>query len=274
MSEDQVEELTRYVRRTQKTARPFRMAITVSPGSGKSLAMQGSLADSAVSPGGAALIWVFDFSESEAELTQLREEAARAREDFGALVGLIEAAPMPMWFRGADMHLRLVNKAYVAAVGAESTDQVVADQIDLVETVNGRTAAQVAQQAADRRQPIERIVSATIDRARRTMRVTDLPLVGEGIAGYAVDIEEMEEQAREFRAFREAQRSMLDQLSIGVAQFDSAHRMTFANQPFHRVFSLPPGVVNDRTTFQHMLLIARENGRIPEVRDFPARRAA
>tara|TARA_Y100000780_G_C13664703_1_gene410060 strand:- start:212 stop:1768 length:1557 start_codon:yes stop_codon:yes gene_type:complete len=102
------------------------------------------------------------------------------------------------------------------------------------------------------------------------MRVTDLPLVGEGIAGYAVDIEEMEEQAREFRAFREAQRSMLDQLSIGVAQFDSAHRMTFANQPFHRVFSLPPGVVNDRTTFQHMLLIARENGRIPEVRDFPA----
>ena len=196
LSEDQVEELTRYVRRTQKTARPFRMAITVSPGSGKSLAMQGSLADSAVSPGGAALIWVFDFSESEAELTQLREEAARAREDFGALVGLIEAAPMPMWFRGADMHLRLVNKAYVAAVGAESADQVVADQIDLVETVNGRTAAQVAQQAADRRQPIERIVSATIDRARRTMRVTDLPLVGEGIAGYAVDIEEMEEQAR------------------------------------------------------------------------------
>ncbi|WP_372520013.1 PAS-domain containing protein [Qipengyuania mesophila] len=66
---------------------------------------------------------------------------------------------------------------------------------------------------------------------------------------------------------------MLDQLSIGVAQFDAGHRMTFANQPFHRVFSLPPGVVNDRTTFEQMLLIARENGRIPEVRDFPAWRS-
>ncbi|MED5207034.1 MAG: PAS-domain containing protein, partial [Pseudomonadota bacterium] len=242
----------------------------VSPSSGKSLAMQGSLADPAVSPGGAALIWIFDFSDSQAELSHLREEAARAREDFGALVGLIEAAPMPMWFRGADMQLRLVNQAYVAAVGAESADQVVSDQVELVETVNGRTAAEVAQQAADRRQPIERILSATIDRARRTIRVTDLPLMGEGIAGYAVDIEEMEEQAREFRAFREAQRSMLDQLSIGVAQFDAAHRMTFANQPYHRVFSLPPGVVNERTTFEQMLLIARENGRIPEVRDFPA----
>ncbi|MEC7160305.1 MAG: PAS-domain containing protein, partial [Pseudomonadota bacterium] len=270
LSEDQVDELTQHVRRTQKTAKPFRMALTVSPSSGKSLAMQGSLADPAVSPGGAALIWIFDFSDSQAELLHLREEAARAREDFGALVGLIEAAPMPMWFRGADMQLRLVNQAYVAAVGAESADQVVSDQVELVETVNGRTAAEVARQAADRRQPIERILSATIDRARRTIRVTDLPLMGEGIAGYAVDIEEMEEQAREFRAFREAQRSMLDQLSIGVAQFDAAHRMTFANQPYHRVFSLPPGVVNERTTFEQMLLIARENGRIPEVRDFPA----
>ena len=270
LTEQQIDDLTRNVRRTQRTARPFRMEVAVVPGSGKSLAMHGSLADPAVSPGGAALVWVFDFSDSEAELAQLREEAARAREDFGALVGLIEAAPMPMWFRGADMLLRLVNKAYVSAVGAESADQVVADQIELVETFNGRTAAQVAQQAADRRQPIERILSATIDNARRTIRVTDLPLMGEGIAGYAVDIEEMEEQAREFRAFREAQRSMLDQLSIGVAQFDAAHRMTFATQPFHRVFALPPGVVNERTTFQQMLLIARENGRIPEVRDFPA----
>ncbi|MCD1590190.1 PAS-domain containing protein [Qipengyuania citrea] len=270
LTEAQIDTLTRNVRRTQKTAKPFRMAINVSPDSGKSLALQGSLADPAVSPGGSALVWVFDFSDSQAELTQLREEAARAREDFGALVGLIEAAPMPMWFRGADMQLRLVNQAYVAAVGAESADQVVADQVELVETVNGRTAAEVAQQAADRRQPIERILSATIERARRTIRVTDLPLMGEGIAGYAVDIEEMEEQAREFRAFREAQRSMLDQLSIGVAQFDAGHRMTFANQPFHRVFSLPPGVVNERTSFGQMLLIARENGRIPEVRDFPA----
>ncbi len=269
LAEEQVEELTTHVRRTQKTAKPFRLSLTP-PGSKKALALRGALADPAVSPSGAALVWVFDFTESETELSLLREEAARARDDFGALVGLIEAAPMPMWFRGADMHLRLVNKAYVEAVGAESADKVVAEQIELVETVGGRSAAQIAQQAADRRQPIERIVSATIDNARRTIRVTDLPLVGEGIAGYAVDIEEMEEQAREFRAFREAQRSMLDQLSIGVAQFDAQRRMTFANQPFHRVFSLPPGVVNDRTTFEQMLMMARENGRIPEVRDFPA----
>lgn len=269
LSEEQIERLSGHVRRTQKSAKPFKMALRP-PGSRKSLALRGALADPAVSPSGAALIWVFDFTETEDELARLGEEAARARDDFGALVGLIEAAPMPMWFRGADMQLRLVNKAYVEAVGADSADQVVAEQIELVEKVGGRTAAQVAQQAADRRQPIERILSATINNARRTVRVTDLPLSGEGIAGYAIDIEEMEEQAREFRAFREAQRSMLDQLSIGVGQFDAQHRMAFANQPFHRVFALPPGVVSERIRFDQMLMIARENGRIPEVRDFPA----
>ncbi|MBA4765403.1 MAG: PAS-domain containing protein [Erythrobacter sp.] len=269
LSEEQVERLSANVRRTQKSARPFKMALRP-PGSQKSLALRGALADPAVSPSGAALIWVFDFTETEDELARLSEEAARARDDFGALVGLIEAAPMPMWFRGGDMQLRLVNKAYVEAVGAQSADQVVAEQIELVEKVGGRTAAQVAQQSADRRQPIERILSATINNARRTVRVTDLPLMGEGIAGYAIDIEEMEEQAREFRAFREAQRSMLDQLSIGVAQFDAQQRMSFANQPFHRVFSLPPGVVSERIRFDQMLTIARENGKIPEVRDFPA----
>ena len=272
LTEAQVEQLSANVRRTQKTAKPFRMALRP-PGSRKSLALRGALADPSVSPSGAALIWVFDFTETEDELARLSEEAARARDDFGALVGLIEAAPMPMWFRGADMQLRLVNKAYVAAVGGESADQVVAEQVELVERVSGRTAAEVAQQAAERRQPIERILTATIDNARRTVRVTDLPLSGEGIAGYAVDIEEMEEQAREFRAFREAQRSMLDQLSIGVGQFDAQHRLTFANQPFHRVFSLPPGVVAERLRFDQMLMIARENGRIPEVRDFPAWRS-
>ena len=52
-----------------------------------------------------------------------------------SLVGLIEAAPTPMWFRNADMELQLVNKAYVAAVGADDAQSVIDQQIELVEAV-------------------------------------------------------------------------------------------------------------------------------------------
>ncbi len=268
---EQLAELTANVTRTQKTAAPFRMALTP-PGSRRSLAVRGALADPQVSPGGAALLWVFDFSESESELSRLRGEAARAKGDFAALVGLIEAAPMPMWFRGPDTKLKLVNQAYVAAVGADGAEVVVDRQAELVESVDGLSAAQIAGQAAQAKAPIERIVTSTIAGQRRTLRVSDLPLGDDGIAGYAVDIEEMEEQARAFRAFREAQREMLDQLSVGVAQFDADRRLASANQPFRRAFALRLGA-SEGMEFERFLREAREAGRTPEVRDFPAWRA-
>ncbi|MEO6041510.1 MAG: PAS-domain containing protein [Croceibacterium sp.] len=257
------------VRRTQKTAAPFGMALNAR-GSNKSLAVRGHLADPAIAPNGAALLWWFDFSDSQAELARLRSETGRARSDFAALVGLIEAAPTPMWFRGPDMLLRLVNSAYVAAVGAESADAVVRDQVELIESVDGLTAADIAGRARDQDLPVERIVQATVGSQRRTLRVSDLPLGSEGVAGYAIDIEEQEEQAREFRAFREAQRSMLDQLSIGVAQFDNDRRLAFANQPFQRIFALPGTAQLDPPPFDRFLDIARDAGRLPEMRDFPA----
>ena len=269
LTAEALSELSDAVRRTQKTAAPFRMVATPR-GSRRSLALRGHLADPQVSPGGAALVWVFDFSDSESELVKLRAEAARARSDFSSLVGLIEAAPMPMWFRGLDGGLRLVNSAYVRAVGGESAEAVVAAGTELVESVGGLSAVQVALQAAAQQQPIERMVAATVDGQRRTLRVSDLPLGEEGVAGYAVDVEDMEELSRAFRAFRDAQRTMLDQLSAGVAQFDAKRQLTFANQPFQRMFALAPATMVNPPQFERLLDMARDGGRVPEARDFPA----
>ncbi len=268
LTAEDLEELHEAVRRTQKTASPFRMVITPRS-SEKSLALRGQLANAAIASGGAVLVWWFDFSESQGELARLRSETARARNDFAALVGLIEAAPMPMWFRGSDSALRLVNSAYVEAVGAKNAAEVVEKQVELIETVDGLNAAQIAKQAQDRSLPIERIVQATVGNQRRTLRVSDLPLGTEGVGGYAVDIEDLEEQTRALRAFREAQTSMLDQLSIGVALFDENKRLTFANQPFQRIFALPASAQLDPPLFERFLDMARDKSRLPEVRDFP-----
>ena len=266
---EKLAELTEAVRRCQRTAAPFRMVATPR-GSKRSLALRGHLADPQVSPGGAALVWVFDFSDSESELVQLRDDAARARSDFAALVGLIEAAPMPMWFRGPEGDLRLVNQAYVAAVAGTDARQVAEDGIELVESVDGLTARQVALQAAGKQLPIERMVSVTIHGQRRAFRVSDLPLGPEGVAGYAVDVEEMEELSRTLKAFRDAQRAMLDQFSAGVAQFDAKRQLTFANPPFQRIFALKSTVMLDPPMFERWLDLARDAGRVPEARDFPA----
>lgn len=268
LEEVELAQLSDAVRRAQKTGTPFRMALTPRGGN-RAIAAHGHLADPQVSPGGAALVWFFDFSDSEAELVRLRVETAKAKADFAGLSGLIEAAPLPMWFRGPDLRLRLVNSAYVKAVGADSADAVIAHGIELIEPVDGLSAAQVARQAQARRVPVERSLLATIKGQRRAIRVTDLPLGDEGVAGYAADIEEMEELIRQFRRFREAQRQMLDTLSAGIAQFDEKRNLVFANQPFLRIFSVPQAWVVDTPPFDRVLDRMRDAGRLPEVRDFP-----
>lgn len=269
LSEGDVAALTAAVRRTQKTAMPFLLNVTPR-GSQRHLALRGHLADPAVSPGGAALVWAFDSSESEAEMSRLRGAAEAARADFAGLVGLIEAAPIPMWFRSPAGKLRLVNSAYVEAVSGANADEVVAAGIELVEPIVGQEPAAVALAAARQQFPIERCVTATIGGQRRALRISDFPLGDEGVAGYAVDVEDMEQLSRSFRAFREAQRGMLDLLSAGVAQFDAGRQLAFANQHFQRTFALqPPGLVNP-PSFEQILDMARESGRLPEVRDFPA----
>ncbi len=265
----QVEQISQAVKAAQTTAQPFRLVMTP-PGSTRSLAVAGTRADPSVWPGGAALLWIFDFSDSERELAQLRETAHRAQHDFAALVGLIEAAPIPMWFRGRDTKLRLVNRAYVEAVGAEDAEQVIEKQIELLEPTDGLEPGQLAAQAAKAGGSEERIVPTTVSGERRSLRVSDLAVGREGIAGYAIDIEELEQQAREFRAFRDAQRAMLDQLSVGVAQFDSQTQLVFANLPFQRLLDLSGSALAERLPFDRFLADAHDKGRTPGVRDFPA----
>jgi signal transduction histidine kinase len=265
----QLADLAEAVRRTQKSAQSFQLALTPA-GSGRTLAARGHLADPQVSPGGAALVWLFDFTDAAYELQRLGAEAASAREDFAALVGLIEAAPLPMWFRRPDGGLQLVNAAYVRAVGGTGAAEVVAAGTELLEPHEGKSPAEFAAGVLRRNAPAERTVSATIGGARRTLRVSDLPLGSEGVAGYAVDIEEREELARTLRAFRDAQRSMLDQMSAGVAQFDARRQLTFANQPLQRIFALQPLAMLNPPPFERFLDLARDAGRLPEVRDFPA----
>ena len=268
LSNEQVALLSAKVQATQKSAVPFRITLTP-PRSKRSLALHGILADPQVSPSGAALVWVFDFTQNHEEMARLRAVARRAEGDFAALVGLIEAAPVPMWFRGPDMRLQLVNQAYVDAVGAASAAEAVAGQIELLEFEDGRSPADIARRALDAQTKHERVAAVTIHGARRTLRVSDLPIGKEGVAGYAIDIEEQQQVARDFRAFRDAQRAILDELSVGVAQFDASERLTFANRPFRRLFEIGNEALEAQTSFERFLAEARERGRTPEVRDFP-----
>ncbi len=253
-------------------ARPFARALRPQ-GSARVLLLRGARAATGAAPFGAVVVWVHDATESETERGRVSEEATRLRAAFDALSGLIEAAPLPMWYRGEDLKLAMVNTAYVEAVEGVDAGDAVARGLELVEAsgAGGPLAGAAAARAAAR--PHEQAVPATIDGARRMLRVVDVPLATGGVAGYAIDVEELEQARSGAKRFAEAQRAMLDRLSAGVAQFGADRSLQFCNQPFRRLFAMRTEWLADRPEFDRILERMREANRLPEVRDFPAWRA-
>ncbi len=222
---------------------------------------------------GELILWFFDATESETEIEHLRVEAVRLGNAIEGLSALIESAPFPMWHRGPDLRLALVNSAYVAAVEGENAADVVARGLELIEGKGGRGPLAAAAAVRESGQIATRTAPATIGGTRRMIRIVDVPIGEAGVAGYAIDVEELEVARADLGRFARAQRDMLDLLSAGVAQFGADRALTFSNQPFSRLFALKPEWLADRPEFDRVLERMREGGRLPENRDFPGWKA-
>jgi PAS domain-containing protein len=174
-----------------------------------------------------------------------------------------------MWHRGPDLRLALVNSAYVAAVEADDAMAVIKSGIELVDEADGRNPLSQAAAVREKGELVERRVPATIAGERRMMRVVEVPLGEVGVAGYAIDIGDLDQARSDLARFVRAQRDMLDRLSAGVAQFSRERGLIFSNQPFARLFSLRTDFLADQPEFNRVLDAMRESGNLPEVRDYP-----
>jgi hypothetical protein len=106
-------------------------------------------------PAGTLLLWFSDTSAGEEERSKLGLRLQQTEGALNSLTHLIEAAPFPMWYRGPDLKLGLVNRAFVNAVEAEDASEVIDRGSELVDA-EARIAG---------RQPLE----------RRRRRVTSSP---------------------------------------------------------------------------------------------------
>jgi signal transduction histidine kinase len=272
MASTDIAELLAQTHAAQRTGKAYRMVVRSADGQ-RALAIRGTPVPPQLGSAGSALLWIIDNSEEEARAHKLRAQRADALAAYDALSTLIEAAPFPMWFRDGDLKLVLVNRAYVSAAEADNANDVVTRQIELVEPVAGLSARDAAGRANDAGQAIEREVPVTVAGARRMMAVVDVPISDVGVAGYAIDRQELEETRAEYRRFADARHSMLDQMSAAVAEFGPDRSLRFVNRPFLRIFLLDEEWAAGAPAFERVIDRLRDNGRTPEVRDFPSWRA-
>jgi signal transduction histidine kinase len=210
-------------------------------------------------PPGTLLLWFFDTSAGEEERSRL---ALRLRQT--------EAAPFPMWYRGPDLKLGLVNSSFVHAVEANDASEVIERGFELVDEEGENSAAATARKAQETGRIVSQMQPAILRGERRMLRIVNVPLSTGAVAGFAVDVQDLEDARTELSRHMESQRELADRMTAGTAQFEADRTLSFFNRPFAVMSQLDPEWLAEKPEFDRVLERMRDNHRLPEVRDFPA----
>ena len=102
-----------------------------------------------------------------------------------------------------------------------------------------------------------------------SMTVTEMPLVGGGVIGYALDKTAIDETQGELKRHVRAHGDVLESLSTAVAIFNADGKLRFLNNEYFKQFGLEEEFLTSEPTLDEVLEALRERRRIPEYADFP-----
>jgi len=237
-------------------------------GSGRVFEVRGGPAP-APEPPGTLLLWFVDTSVGEEERSRLALRLRQTEAALNSLTHLIEAAPFPMWYRGPDLKLGLVNSSFVHAVEANDAGEVIERGFELVDDEGENNAVATARKAQETGRIVSRMQPAILRGERRMLRIVNVPLSTGAVAGFAVDVQDLEDARTELSRHMESQRELADRMTAGTAQFDADRTLSFFNRPFAVMTQLDPEWLLEKPEFDRLLDRMRDNHRLPEVRDYP-----
>ena len=265
---DDLAELTKEIEAARASAGRISRKIQASA-SGRAFAVRGGPAP-APAPPGTMLLWFFDTSASEEDRARVALRLRQTEAALNSLTQLIEAAPFPMWYRGTDLKLGLVNSAFVDAVEGKDAADVIELGSELVDATGEDSPVEMARRAVESGTVQSSMQPAIIRGERRMLRIVNVPLPTGAVAGFAVDVQDLEDARTELARYIESQRELADRMTAGTAQFDGDRTLSFFNRPFAVMTQLDPEWLAEQPEFDRVIDRMRDNQRLPEVRDFPA----
>ncbi len=173
---------------------------------------------------------------------------------------LLDALPMPVWFRTPEGQINWVNAAYVRAVDAADANEVRERQIELLETRQRKTVAETLSGGEIYHSRLPLIVGGE----RKSHDVIVLPL-DDAIAGAAIDVAALETAQGELERQIASYDRTLDRVATAVAIFNSEQQLSFFNEAYTKLWGLDATWLKTRPPDSAILDRLRELGRLPEV---------
>jgi signal transduction histidine kinase len=212
---------------------------------------------------GRAVLRLKDAGGIKRELVDLAERHQALRSEVSSLRALIDKLPSPVWIRNAAGQLTFVNAAYAQAVEVSDSDAVIGKGTELFDNQARDIIARERAAAGAFAGRLPAIVAGT----RRSLDVLEVRSTA-GSAGLGVDATEAEDMRGALGRMLDAHRRTLDQLSTGIAMFDSQQRLTFYNAAYRALWNLDPFYLDQRPTDSAVLEALRAARKLPEEQDF------
>ncbi len=213
---------------------------------------------------GCNVLWftdVTDSSEAVAAACAERDEHAQ----------LLDALPLPVWRRGADLSLVYCNLAYARAVD-RPRDEVLAEGIELPDTALANVSLDLARKARDEVELDSARLHVVVSGERRLLELSEQGLA-EGTAGTAVDRTDAEELEVQLERHIQAHAEVLENLGTAITIWGPDMRLKFYNSAYAQLWRVDESKLAEEPHHNDVMEMLRENRRLPEQPDFPAYKA-
>ncbi|HVY56576.1 MAG TPA: PAS-domain containing protein [Xanthobacteraceae bacterium] len=252
---DQAHALLRAVENLRAAGEGFTMWLTTA--AGRHLEAEGRIL------AGRAVLRLREASGTKRSLAELAQQHQKLQAEIEGLRTLVGALPYPVWTRDTSGHLSYANAAYARAVDTTDGAEAIARGAELLDHA---ARAEVLRVRAAGKLFAGRL-PAVVAGARRVLDVVEVPTQN-GSAALGIDVTEAETMRAELARMNEAHRRTLDQLSTGVAMFDSNHRLVFYNSAYLQLWDLDPAFLEDAPSDSAVLDRLRIARKLPEQQDF------
>ncbi|MCA3555954.1 PAS domain-containing sensor histidine kinase [Aestuariivirga sp.] len=216
--------------------------------------------------GGLATLRFRPLAGERRKIADLAHEAHRLGKQVERLSAVLDAAPLPVWLRGAEGKLLWVNRCYAAAVDAADPDLVVSQGTELVgRAAMDRTATGAAAGCLGR-------IHAVVSGSMRALDVFEAPVTG-GTVGFAIDMTALEKAEKELDRHIKSHTSTLNKLDTAIAIFGPDQRLRFHNAAYAALWPLIPEWLASNPSDAEILDRLRNQRCIPEQANYQEWRA-
>jgi signal transduction histidine kinase len=209
-----------------------------------------------------------DLAGRNVEVANLLRQQRTLNEELASHKALLDALPMPVWFRDTQGQLLWVNRAYVAAVDGARADDVIENQRELLETRQRRTAENALASGETFRKRLQTVIAGE----RHSFDTIIVP-VGRASAGTVIDVAPLENVQDALSRQTAAHSRTLDRVASAIAIYTADQRLSFYNQAFTKLWQLDPIWLNTKPSLGEVLDQLRQKQLLPEQADYRKWRA-